>query len=98
MRVEITIPNECMPRKVPGLQCECMNRPVDLSKEPFEIKWEAALGSAVSVGDVVCTGEVQKKIVEFCAPCSGVLAEICIEDGSIAAAGDVLGYIESPSE
>ena len=44
---------------------------------------------------VICEGEIEKKTFEFRAPCSGQLAEICIEDGEEFTYGDVLGYIET---
>ena len=34
MRVPVTTPEEIMPNKIPGLECECQNHPVDLALEP----------------------------------------------------------------
>ena len=31
MRVPVTTPEEIMPNKIPGLECECQNHPVDLA-------------------------------------------------------------------
>ncbi len=83
-----------MPCKIPGLECECQNRPVNLSLEPAYITWLKETGERIIEGESIIEGEVQKRIIMIAAPCSGVLAEKTIEDGWITAAGDVLGLIE----
>ena len=37
--------------------------------------------------------EVEKKTVEFLAPCDGVLTQQCVGDGEVFTAGDILGYV-----
>lgn len=83
-----------MPMKIPGLECECQNRPVDLSLEPAYITWLKRISEPVEAGEAVLEGEVQKRIISIPSPCSGILSEIIVEEGWSAAADEVLGYIE----
>ena len=47
MRIAIVTPAEIMPNKIPGLECECQNRPVDLALEPAFITWIKKTGEEV---------------------------------------------------
>lgn len=94
MRIPVTTPAEIMPDKIPGLECECQNHPVDLALEPAFITWLKKVGEPVAEGEPLLEGECQKRILTFPAPCSGVLAEILVEDGKMASPGQILGYIE----
>lgn len=98
MRVAVTTPAEIMPNKIPGLECECQNRPVDLALEPAFITWLKKAGDHVSEGEPLLEGECQKRIITFASPCGGVLAQIVMEDGAMASPGEILGYIETGDE
>lgn len=95
MRIPVTTPAEIMPNKIPGLECECQNRPVDLAMEPAFITWLKEVGNSVAEGEPLLEGECQKRILTFPSPCSGMLAEKVIEDGCMASPGEILGYIET---
>lgn len=83
-----------MPHKIPGLECECQNRPVDLSSEPAYITWLVEVGEQVKAGMPIIEGEVQKRVIMLTAPCDGVLVEKLLEDGWETSSGEVIGYIE----
>lgn len=95
MRIAIVTPAEIMPNKIPGLECECQNRPVDLALEPAFITWIKKTGEEVKEGEGLLEGECQKRIITIPAPCTGVLAQILIEDGGMASPGEILGFIET---
>ena len=48
----------------------------------------------MKAGEAICDADVEKKTVEFVAPCDGVLVEQCIPEGGIFTTGAVLGIIE----
>lgn len=93
MLVPIIVPRELMPCKIPGFECECQNRPVDTAAESLMVFWNAEEGDPVEEGDTLCSFEVQKRVLEIHAPCTGILREICYEDESIVGYQDILGYI-----
>lgn len=95
MRVEILVPPKARPKKDPEHPCECQNREYHIRHKTGEIFWLVKPGDSVEQDQVICEGEIEKKTFEFRAPCSGQLAEICIEDGEEFTYGDVLGYIET---
>ena len=94
MLIPVTTPTEIMPDKIPGLECECQNRPVDLAMEPAYITWLKDVGEHVEEGEPLLEGECQKRIITFVAPCSGTLIEILLNDGWSVSPGQILGYIE----
>ena len=73
MLVPIVVPRELMPCKIPGFECECQNRPVDTAAESLMVFWNEEKGKLVQKGDVLCSFEVQKRVLEIHAPCTGVL-------------------------
>lgn len=93
-QIAIIVEHEKMPRKEPGRTCQCMNEPIDLQTKKGELTWVKQEGDKVREGELICEGEVEKKVVEFFAPCDGVLTQCCIGDGEVFQAGAVLGYIE----
>lgn len=94
MREAIIVPESLLPKPLPYRNCECMKKPIDLAAQKSLITWLKEVGETVEQGEVICEGEVDKKTVEFTAPCSGVLAEKAVEEECVCKAGDVLGYIE----
>ena len=48
------------------------------------------VGQSVSKGETVCVIEAMKMFCEIAAPCDGVVAEICFENGELAEFGVVL--------
>ena len=92
-RQTIIVESEKMPKKDPAKTCECMNEPVKLESKKGTLFWVKQTGDTVKKGEVVCEGEVEKKTVEFLAPCDGVLTQQCVRDGEVFTAGDVLGYV-----
>lgn len=95
MRVEFRAPETAFPKKDPENPCPCQFRPFQLKSKKGELFWIASVGDVVKKEQVLCEGEVEKKTVEFLAPCDGTLVEICVEDGDNFRAGDLLGWIES---
>lgn len=94
MRHAIVVPRDAMPKKDPEHPCPCQDIPVHLEYKSCTLLWMVELGEQVEEGQVVCEGEVEKKALEFLAPCSGILVEKCLEDEEEFSAGDILGYIE----
>ena len=95
MRVPIIVPEAAFPKKDPEHPCECQFRQMDLRYKTCLMLWVVPLGAAVEKDQVVCVGEVEKKALEFTAPCSGILVERCLEDDEEFAAGETIGYIET---
>lgn len=93
-QIPILAEDEKMPRKEPGRTCQCMNEPVNLQTKKGVLMWIKKEGDPVREGELICEGEVEKKVVEFLAPCGGVLSQRCIGDGEVFQAGSLLGYIE----
>lgn len=94
MRRAITVPDQAYPKKDPENPCPCQFRPMKLKNKKGTLTWLRKLGDMVSEGETVCEGEVEKKALEFTAPCSGRLMEICLSDDDTFSYGDILGYIE----
>lgn len=94
MRQAVTVPGELLPKPEPYRNCQCMKEPIDLEANRGIVMWLRSVGDMVQKDEVICEGEVAKKTVEFRAPCSGILAEITIEDKYVFRAGMILGYIE----
>lgn len=55
--------------------------------------WQAAVGDAVSEGDVLATVESEKVDAEVEAPVSGVVEEILVPAGDTVAVGTVIARI-----
>lgn len=89
----IIVEAEKMPKKDPAKICKCMNEPVKLESKKGTLFWVKQTGDTVKKGEVICEGEVEKKTVEFPAPCDGVLTQQCVGDGEVFTAGDILGYV-----
>lgn len=89
----IIVEAEKMPKKDPAKICKCMNEPVKLESKKGTLFWVKQTGDTVKKGEVICKGEVEKKTVEFPAPCDGVLTQQCVGDGEVFTAGDILGYV-----
>ena len=94
MKQAIIVPNAAMPKKDPINPCPCQFIEVKLDYKTCQMMWLVDLGERVEAGQVVCEGEVEKKALEFCAPCAGILVEKCFQDDEEFSAGDILGYIE----
>lgn len=92
-RFAIIVEPEMMPKKDPKRTCKCMNEPVKLATKKGILTWIKEVGDQVKAGEVICEGEVEKKILEFTAPYDGILIEKCINDQQVFTAGSVLGYI-----
>lgn len=97
-KAEIRVPKEAMPKKDPVNPCPCQSRPVKLTLKTGIVRWMKQEGETVLEGEVLCEGEVEKKALEFRAPCSGILTEICIQDEEKFTYGDLLGYIAVQEE
>lgn len=89
----IIVEAEKMPKKDLAKICKCMNEPVKLESKKGTLFWVKQTGDTVKKGEVICEGEVEKKTVEFPAPCDGVLTQQCVGDGEVFTAGDILGYV-----
>ncbi len=94
MRKAIIVPESAMPKKDPEHPCPCQDKEVRLEYKVCILMWLAGEGEDVEEGQIICEGEVEKKALEFHAPCSGCLVEQCLKDDDEFTAGDILGYIE----
>lgn len=95
MRVEFRAPEVAMPKKDPENPCPCQFRPFQLKNKKGELYWLVDIGDTVAKDQVICEGEVEKKVVELLSPCDGILAEICVEEEGTFRPGDLLGIIEA---
>ncbi len=93
MRHELLIPEKMKPRVDEKDPCPCQFKPVLLMYKKTKIFWKKKVGDHVSEGETVAEGEVEKKILEFKAPVSGILEEILVPEGEEVKGGIVLGYI-----
>ena len=57
-------------------------------------KVEAAVGTAVAQDDPVLILESMKMEIPVNAPCTGIVIEICFEEGEAVAEGEVVAIIE----
>lgn len=95
MLVEIVVPDSLMPKKDPEHPCPCQFREFKMQDKQGELFWLVEVGETVHKGQVICEGEVEKKTLEFTAPCDGILKDKCIDDEEFFYYGDVLGHIEA---
>jgi 2-oxoglutarate dehydrogenase E2 component (dihydrolipoamide succinyltransferase) len=58
------------------------------------IRWDKAVGDGIDLDEVVLEVETDKTSVEVESPASGVLVSCLKEEGELAAAGEVIGYLE----
>lgn len=95
MLVDIIVPDSAMPKKDPVNPCPCQFREFHIEEKTGEdLYWLVEIGELVAENQVVCEGEIEKKTLEFTAPCDGILAEKCISDESEFKRGDILGRVE----
>lgn len=92
-RVAVVVPESALPKKDEEKNCPCQDKPVKLIYKKGRLIWMKVVGEPVEKGEIICEAEVEKKIIEFAAPETGILSEILVEDGGQFKAGDVLGYI-----
>lgn len=90
----IVAEKEMMPERNSEETCKCMKESAKADSQKGIITWLVTPGQHVKAGEVLCEGEVEKKVIEFTAPYDGILAEQCIKDGQVFTAGTVLGYIK----
>ncbi|NLD20556.1 MAG: hypothetical protein GX663_10015 [Clostridiales bacterium] len=93
-KIAIIVEAEKMPKKDLKRTCKCMNEPIELNTKKGVLTWLKSIGDDVKQGDVICEGEVEKKVMEFTASDDGILTDQCIKDGETFAAGSILGYIK----
>lgn len=98
MRIEIVLPDSGMPKKDPENPCPCQFRPFKIKDKTGELHWLVSVGDRVEKDQVICEAEIEKKTLEFTAPCAGIIDECCFEDEDEVGAGDVLGYILTEEE
>lgn len=91
--VKIIVPESLMPKKDPVNPCPCQFREFKIQDKKGELFWLVDLGETVKEGQVICEGEIEKKTLEFVAPCDGTLVKKCIDDEGTFYRGDILGYI-----
>ena len=96
MKVELIVPEHILPKRDPedAFVCECMFKPINLQKHEGHAMWLKAAGDRVREGEPICEADVNKKTVEFLAPCSGTISELAVPEGGSFRAGTVLCRIE----
>lgn len=97
-KVAIQVPQEAFPKKDIEHPCPCQFRPIDLTRKKGIVIWLKEVGEYVAKDEVICEAEVEKKSLEFLAPCAGILCEICITNEEQFIHQDILGYIEKEKE
>ena len=93
-KMPILVPQIVMPKKDEENPCPCQDIPVKLEYKTCCLSWLYDIGDYVEKGQVICEGEVEKKAFGIQAPCSGYIAEKCLDDEDDFTAGDILGYIK----
>lgn len=91
--IPIVVGEGQLPKPEPGNDCKCMHEIIDFTKKRGLVKWLVEEGAEVTEGQVICEGEINKKVVEFTAPASGILALRNVDDKEVFTAGTILGYI-----
>ena len=72
---------------------------VGLTVEELEVTvWHKQPGDTVTEGEIVCEVAADKADLEIAAPASGVLGDILITAGTMAAPGDVLAHVQVDGE
>lgn len=95
MLVNIIVPEKTMPKKDTEHPCACQFREFTIGeKTGEELYWLVEIGEHVVAGQVICEGEIEKKTLEFTAPCSGIIKEKYILDEQEFRRGDILGTME----
>ena len=97
-KIPLQVPTFLYPKKDLQNPCPCQDRPVELTHKTCLIFWQKKAGERVCVNEVLAEVEADKKTMELCSPCCGVLAETCVEDGGEFAFGEVLGYLSREEE
>ncbi len=92
--IPILPPTFCYPKKDPEHYCECQDRPVELTHKTCYIFWQKTPGQRVEEGEVLAEAEADKKTVELPSPTSGILLDICVQDGEEFQFGEALGHIQ----
>ena len=93
MKIEILVPDSFMPKITdPDNVCECQKRPFKIAHRHGKIHWLREDGEHVEEGEIVAEGEIEKKIIEMPAPCTGIL-EITLAEAERFGRGDVVGYV-----
>lgn len=95
MRIEIIVPDSLMPKKDPVNPCPCQFREFKLQEKKGQLFWLVQTGESVKRGQVIAEGEVEKKTLEFVAPCDGIVESKIVEDEGSFFRGDIIGYIAS---
>lgn len=93
--VPFAVPGSAYPVKDPDHPCPCQFRLYEIEDENVLIFWQKKLGDHVEKDEIICTGEVEKKTLEFHAPASGILSKILVGEGETAHAGTLIGEIET---
>lgn len=60
-----------------------------------DVRWDKAVGDAVKEDEEVCHIETDKTSIPVKAPCSGVITELCVEDGATVQPGAKLFVVNS---
>ena len=61
-------------------------------------EWFKIVGDKVKRGDILCTIETDKAILEVESYCEGILRKIVIAEGNRASEGDIIAYIGEADE
>lgn len=93
MRVPVFIPRFARQRFNED-DCDCKKRPVDMEYKSALLTWLVDVGCDVQKGQSLCEAEVEKAVIEIPSPCSGLLAEICVEEGVECDMYTVIAFIE----
>ncbi|KYH36882.1 MAG: PdhC, partial [Candidatus Hecatellales archaeon B24] len=67
-----------------------MPRLSETMKEGRVVRWLKAVGERVEAGEPLLEIEAEKVTVQVEAPCTGILREILVPEGSVASVGDPL--------
>lgn len=57
--------------------------------------WHRQEGESINEGEALLTVETEKVSTELAAPASGIIGEICYEEGAEVPCGQVIAYIET---
>ncbi len=93
MRVPVYLPRFALPEKQKR-QCKCACKKINMEYKQAALSWRAQCGDFVRKGDLLCEAEVEKTVIEICAPTGGRIAEICVQDGETCDVHHPIGFIK----
>lgn len=91
-KIAIRLPTFIIP-KTNSEDCDCLKKPLETTYKAGRIFWQKEVGEKISLNDIICDVEIEKRTYEVVAETEGILVEQLIPDGETFEAQSVLGYL-----